>query len=183
MIRPPPTFRELERALYKGRLLPWVDAIPGFWSLTAGEQALIAHQFLQPFLPTRDEIDALEAIGLFPGAVDVLIVHLIEHLNKRQPLSQPCAICRPLEGLRVGFNGGGKICVWQANVNVDVTIRPGDRSPSWHCATLSSPAALAKLKDIILRGDRESRAAKERISRMRLSDSPSRLTRPHRGCL
>jgi len=154
-----PSFRDIEAALYNGRLLPWVDAIPGFWSLTAGEQALIAYQFLQPFLSTRDEIAALEALGLFPGAIELLVVHLIEHLHKRLSLKQPCAVCKPLEGLRVGFNGGGKICVWQTNVNADVKIRPGDRSPSWHCANLSSPEALEKLKQYILRGDGIGRLA------------------------
>lgn len=130
--------------------------------MTLGEQALIAHQFLQPFLPTADEADALEALGLYPGAVEVLIVHLIEHLHKRLPLSRPCAICKPLKGLKVGVTGEGKIAVWQTDA--DVKIRPGDRSPAWHCANLSSPAALEKLKDIILRGDREAGSAKERIA-------------------
>ena len=114
--------------------------------MTQGEQTLIAYQFLQRFLPTRDEIDALEALGLFPGAVDVLLVHLIEHLNKRQPLSQPCAICKPLKGLRAGLSGEGKIGVWQTDVNADVKIQPGDRSPAWHCATLSSPRGVGTLK-------------------------------------
>src|SRR5580700_3813248 len=98
----PPTWSELERALYNGRLRPWADRVPGLHSMTAGEQAANALQFLQRFLPTRDEIDALERLGLFPGAVDVLLVHLIEHLRKQQSLCQPCVICRPLEGLRVG---------------------------------------------------------------------------------
>ena len=79
MTRPPPTFRDIEAALYNGRLRPWVDAIPGFWSMTAGEQALIAHQYLQPFLPTRDEIDGLQRsprIIFRSAGRDTLIVHL-----------------------------------------------------------------------------------------------------------
>jgi hypothetical protein len=155
----PPTWSELERALYNGRLRPWADRVPGLHSMTAGEQAANALQFLQRFLPTRDEIDALERLGLFPGAVDVLLVHLIEHLRKQQSLCQPCVICRPLEGLRVGLSGEGKIGVWQTDVNADLKIHPGDRSVSWHCATYSSPAALAKLKDYILRGDLRLRQA------------------------
>ena len=147
----PLTFHDIEASLHNGRLLPWANAIPGFWNLTPGERALIALQFLQRFLPTRDEIDALEADGLFPDAIEVLIVHLIEHLNKRQPLSRPCAICKPLEGLRVGLSGEGKIGVWQTDA--DGKIQPGDRSPSWHCANLSSPAALEGLKQRILEGD------------------------------
>jgi hypothetical protein len=149
----PPTWGMIEAALLNGRLRPWVDTVPGFWSMTAGEQALNALQLLQRFLPTAVEADALEALGLFPGAIDVLLVHLIEHLRTGQPLKEPCSICKPLVGLRVGLDGVGKIRVWQTDVNADVKIQPGDRSVAWRCATCSSPASLQRLKEIILKGD------------------------------
>ena len=151
----PPTFREVEAALY-GRLARRAAAEPGFYSHTPVERTFLCIQWLAPFLAPADKmiID-----GLFSGALNSICVHVIGHLVARRPLSKSCVICAPLpKGVTVGPNDPGEIKVW-----ADGEIRRNDRQILWHCATHSSPAALAVLKEIILKGDQVG-AAKEKIS-------------------
>jgi hypothetical protein len=120
--------------------------------MTAGEQTCLAlAEFFPQYLPNNAAADALD--GLQPGAMDSLVVHLLEHLRLRQPLNTPCAICKPLQGLKVAQDGVGTVRVYQMNVTADVKISPNDRAIAWRCAALSKPAALEKLKEIILSGD------------------------------
>ncbi len=159
----PPTWAQIERALYNGRLVPWADAIPGFDSMTPGEQACRAFVELFPrYLPrTKAEADQIE--GLYTDAINALVFHLLEHLRLRQPLNKSCSICKPLVGLKVARDGVGTIRVYQTNVNADVKISPSDRrSIAWHCAAFSKPAALEKLKAIILAGDRVAESKEAR---------------------
>ena len=154
----PPTWPEVELALYH-RLARCAAAEPDFYSHTPVERTFLCIQWIARFLASAD---GMVIDGLYPTALDSICVHLIGHLSARRSLSKPCVICQPLpQGVTVGPDGAGEIKVW---VGDGVRIRLNDRNILWHCATYSSPAALAKLKDIILRGDREAGAAKERIS-------------------
>jgi hypothetical protein len=151
----PPTFRDIEAALY-GRLARRAAAEPGFFSHTPVERTFLCVQWLARFLAPADRM-AID--GLYPTALDSICVHVIGHLSARRPLSQRCVICAPLpKGVTVGPDGAGEIRVF---VRGGVEIRRNDRNILWHCATYSSPAALAVLREIILKGDE---AAKERIS-------------------
>jgi hypothetical protein len=149
----PPTWAQIEAALYNGRLVPWANAIPGFHAMTPGEQACRAFvEFFPRYLPrTQAEADAID--GLYPDAINALVFHLLEHLRLRQSLNKPCAICKLLVGLKVARDGVGAIRVYQTDVNADIRISPNDRPIAWHCAACSSPAALQRLKEIILSGD------------------------------
>jgi hypothetical protein len=151
----PPTFREVELALY-GRLTRRAAAEPGFFSHTPVERTFLCVQWLARFLAPAD---GMVIDGLYPTALDSICVHVIGHLSARRPLSKPCAICQPLpKGVTVGPDGSGEIKVW---VGDGVRIRLNDRNILWHCATHSSRAALQVLKEIILKGDREVGGAKE----------------------
>ena len=155
----PPTWTEVERALY-GRLARCAAAEPGFYTHTPVERTFLCVQWLARFLAPAD---GMVINGLYPTALDSICVHVIGHLSARRPLSKPCVICQPLpKGVIVGPDGvSGEIKVW---VGDGVKIRLNDRNILWHCATYSSRAALEVLKEIILKGDREVGAAKERIS-------------------
>ena len=153
----PPTFREVEAALH-GRLARRAAAEPGFYSHTPVERTFLCIQWLARFLAPAD---GMVIEGLYPTAIDSICVHVIGHLSARRPLNKPCVICAPLpKGVMVGPVGPGP-GPGESKVWADGEIRRNDRQILWHCATYSSPAALAVLKEIILTGDREAGAAKE----------------------
>ena len=154
-----PTWSELERALL-GRLARRAAAEPGFYSHTPVERTFLCIQWLARFLAPAD---GMVIDGLYPTALDSICVHVIGHLSARRPLNRRCEICAPLpKGVTVGPDGvSGEIKVWLSD---GVKIQLNDRNILWHCATCSSPDALQVLKEIILKGDREVGAAKEKIS-------------------
>ena len=137
----------IERALFV-RALRWADGVPEFFTKwTAGDQAHAAFAFLGDYLPTAAEEQQIPGLG--PGAVHWLVVHVVRHL---QPFFVPCNICSPLPpGVKVGPDGSdaGTIRVYGAAG----VISPGHVSIQWRAAKSTTPAALEKLKQYILRGD------------------------------